>query len=260
MIAAASPLNKGQFRDRVRGGETVVGTFVGLGAATAEIAAAAGVDFIILDTEHGMLSDDVVGPSVLAAGAYGVPVIARVESGERIRAGRALDNGAAGIMFPRVGDAAHAEQLLRALHFPPRGSRGVASYNRAARFSMEPENLSTASDEILGVVQIETTTALDAVEEIARLDGVDALFVGPLDLSYALGIPHNFSHPDFEAALRRIIGVAERAGKSAGILSSNRDLALHHVEMGFRLVAVGSDSTLFADALHSIVRVLKPIH
>lgn len=257
MISGASPLNKGRLREKIRQGRLVGGTFVGLGPAAAEIAAAAGVNFIILDTEHGAWGDDAVGPSVLAAGAYGVPIVVRVESGERIRAGRALDAGAAGVMFPRVVDADHAEQLLRALHFPPRGDRGVATYNRAARFAMEPENLTTISEEVLGVVQIETASALEDVEAIAAIDGVDVLFVGPLDLSYALGIPRDFTHPRFTDALRRVVAAAQSAGKSAGILSSTPDLAPEHARMGFTFIAVGSDSTLFANALRSTLTTLQ---
>ncbi|HLR56406.1 MAG TPA: aldolase/citrate lyase family protein [Actinomycetales bacterium] len=256
-MSSRSPLNRGELRSAIRGAAPTIGTFIGLGAQTAEIAGAAGADFIVVDTEHGAVGDDVVGPAVLAAGAYGVATIVRVESDERIRVGRALDAGAAGIMFPQVRDSQHAQQLLKFAHYPPRGNRGVATYNRAVGWSLEPENLATASDEVLAVVQIETASALEDVDAIAALPDVDVLFIGPLDLSYALGIPRDFSNPVFQDALRSVVAAAQKHGKAAGILAATPDLITDYVQAGFQFIAVGSDSTLFARALTAAISTFK---
>lgn len=259
-MSLRSPLDRGELRRKITGAAPTIGTFIGLGAATAEIAGVARADFIVVDTEHGTLSDDAVGPAVLAAGAYGVATIVRVESDERIRVGRALDAGAAGIMFPRVRDSEHASELINAAHYPPRGTRGVATYNRATAWSLEPENLDTASDEVLTVIQIETASALEDVEAIAALPGVDVLFIGPLDLSFALGIPRDFSHPKFREALQKVVAAAESHGKVAGILAASPELIAGYVEAGFKFIAVGSDSTLFAHALTAAITTFHTSH
>ncbi len=256
-MSARSPLNRGELRSAIRAATPTIGTFIGLGAQTAEIAGAAGADFIVVDTEHGSVSDDVVGPAVLAAGAYGVATIVRVESDERIRVGRALDAGAAGIMFPRVRDSQHAQQLLKYAHYPPRGNRGVATYNRAVGWSLEPENLTSASDEVLSVVQIETASALEDVDAIAALPDVDVLFIGPLDLSYALEIPRDFSNPVFQDALSSVVAAAKKHSKAAGILAATPDLITDYAPAGFQFIAVGSDSTLFARALTAAISTFK---
>lgn len=253
MSTLPTPLDRGRLRARISQGDVVIGTFIGLGAATAEVAAAAGVDFVVLDTEHGSLSDDVAGQVVLATGAYGVPTIVRVECGERIRVGRALDAGAAGIMLPRVEGASHAQELLKSLRYPPHGVRGVATYNRAVRWALDPDALDSASDEVLGIVQIETQGALAEIDAIAALDGADVLFVGPLDLSYALGVPRDFSAPVFQDALRAVVKAARRHGKSAGILGPSQLAAAQRQDEGFQFIAVGSDSTLLGSTLTSML-------
>ena len=113
----------------------------------------------------------------------------RVESDARIRIGRVLDSGAAGVMFPRLDDAEQVRAAIKHLYYPPRGDRGVATYNRACRFGLDPGALDRANDQVLGIVQIESAQAVAAAEEIASIDGVDVLFVGPRDLTQDLGVP-----------------------------------------------------------------------
>ena len=119
-------------------GETTVGTFVGMASATAaEVCAAAGADWVLIDLEHGSGSEDAVRDGVLAAGSYGVPTVVRVESGDRIRIGRVLDQGAAGIMVPRLDKPGEVAAVLTHLLYPPHGDRGVATYNRSCRWGMD---------------------------------------------------------------------------------------------------------------------------
>ena len=177
-------------RARVRSGEPTVGTFVNLGSVLAtETCALAGFDWFVVDLEHGAGGEDALVGQVLAAGIHQVPVIVRVESAERIRSGRVLDFGAAGVMFPRLDSADEVATAVRHLRYPPEGDRGVATYNRACGFGMRPDALETANDKVVGVVQIESVSALAEVEAIAHIPGVDVLFVGPADLSHALGVP-----------------------------------------------------------------------
>jgi 4-hydroxy-2-oxoheptanedioate aldolase len=247
---ATSPLDGGRLRSRLVASEPTLGTFVGTASAvTAEICAAAGVDWILLDLEHGAGGEEQVGAVVLAAAAYGVPTVVRVESAARIRLGRVLDLGAAGVMLPRLDTAADVREALRHLRYPPQGDRGVATYNRACRFGLDPGALDRANTEVLGIVQIESALAVEQVDEIAALDGVDVLFVGPRDLSHDLGVPGALRDPRYLAALDRVRDAAQHAGKGCGLLVPNGTAAAEQRAEGWTFVAVGSDSTLLATAV-----------
>ena len=197
-----SPLNRGALAAAVRSGIATLGTFIGAASPlTAEVCAAAGVDWVLLDLEHGGGGEEQVRDVVPAAGSYGVPTVVRVESAARIRMGRVLDSGAAGIMLPRLDTADEVAEAIRHLRYPPAGDRGVATYNRACRFGLDPGALDRANDEILGVVQIESAAAVGQRGQIAGLDGVDVLFVGPRDLSHDLGVPGDTAAPPFTEAI-----------------------------------------------------------
>lgn len=155
-------------------------------------------------------------------------------------------------MLPRLERADDVAEALRHLRYPGTGDRGVASYNRAARWGLDPAALDR-SDELLGVVQVETRGLLEDVERVAALDGADVLFVGPLDLGYALGVPRQPEAPEFVAALERVVAACDAAGTAAGILAPTPERARRMRELGFRFVAVGSDSTLLAQAVAGVV-------
>jgi len=245
-----SPLDRGRLRARVIAGEATVGTFVGTASpVTAEVCAAAGVDWLLLDLEHGAGGEEQVGAVVLAAAAYGVPTVVRVETAARIRLGRVLDHGAAGVMLPRLSSAEEVRAALRHLRYPPDGDRGVATYNRSCRFGLDPGALDRANGEVLGVVQIESARAVDQVGEIAALDGVDVLFVGPRDLSHDLGVPGDVRAPSYLAALDRVRAAAQRHGKACGLLVPDGAAAAARQEEGWTFLTVGSDSALLAAAV-----------
>lgn len=246
---STGPLDSGALRRRLAAGETTVGTFVGMASATAaEVCAAAGADWVLIDLEHGSGGEDSVRDGVIAAGAYGVPTIVRVESGERIRIGRVLDQGAAGIMVPRLNTVDEAAQAIKHMLYPPFGDRGVATYNRSCRWGMDREPLGAQEQSTVGIIQIETRDALGSVEDIAAQEGVDVLFVGPLDLSYALGVPLQLDSNTFQEALQKVVEAAERHNKAAGILAVDGAAAAKYIQQGFRFVAIGSDSTIMAAA------------
>lgn len=252
-----TPLDNGRFRERLRKQENTIGIFAGLGSPmAAEVAAAAGVDWVLVDCEHGAASDDVVSATVVATGGYGVPTLVRVESAEHIRIGRALDAGAAGVMIPRSESADGVRAVIRHFDYPPIGDRGVASYNRAARWGMDAEALS-GDRRAAAIIQIETPGALTDVDEIASIPGVDLLFVGPLDLSYSLGIPRQFDHPDFITALDKVVQAGSRAGVPTGILAPTVDAALAYRTRGFQFIALSSDSVLLATTIQSSLASMR---
>jgi 2-dehydro-3-deoxyglucarate aldolase/4-hydroxy-2-oxoheptanedioate aldolase len=236
-------------RARIRSRSPLVGTFLNLGSPlAAEACALAGFDWLLVDLEHGGRGEDGLLGQLLAGAAHDVPVLVRVESDSRIRAGRVLDAGAAGVMFPRIESVEDAVAAVRHMRYPPEGDRGVATYNRSIGFGLAPEVLERSGSLVVGVLQIETLGALDSVAEISRVPGVDVLFVGPRDLSQALGIPGRMDHPAFRDALARVSRAAEAAGIAAGILAGTAEAAARYVDDGFTFVGVGSDSTTLASA------------
>ena len=237
------------FIERVRTAKPTRGTFLNLGSPlVAEVCALAGFDWLLVDLEHGAGGEDALVGQILAGAAHGVPVVARVESSERIRVGHVLDLGALGVMFPRLDTPEEVTSALGHLWYPPRGDRGVAGYNRARSFGGDARSSSEVNDAILGIVQIESVTALEHVEAIAAIEGVDVLFIGPADLSASLGVPGQLDSAPFRAALERVAQAASGAGKAAGILTGDPAAAAWYHDHGFSFVSVASDSALLRAA------------
>jgi len=263
MTAAAttpvrSPLDAGRLRGRLAAGDATVGTFVGMASpVAAEVCAAAGPDWVLLDLEHGGGGEEQVGATVLAAAAYGVPTVVRVETDARIRLGRVLDLGAAGVMLPRLNSAGEVAAALRHLRYPPAGDRGVATYNRACRFGLDPGALDRADAEVLCVVQIESAAAVAQADAIAALEGVDVLFVGPRDLSHDLGVPGDLTAPRYLESLATVREAAARHGKACGLLVGDGPSARRLADQGWAFVGVGSDATLLAAALRTALAAAR---
>lgn len=246
----STPLNEGRLRAQLAAGDTTVGTFVGTASpVTAEVCAAAGVDWLLLDLEHGAGGEEQVRSVVPIAATYGVPTVVRVETDSRIRIGRVLDNGAAGVMLPRLDTAEQVREAIRHLYYPGTpagGDRGVATYNRACRFGLDAGALDRSNDQVLGVVQIESVRAVAEADRIAAIDGVDVLFVGPRDLSHDLGVPGQVKAPEFLDALEKVRTAARSHGKACGLLVNDGAAAQARIAEGWTFVAIGSDSTLLA--------------
>lgn len=236
-------------RQRLTAGDTVYGTFLGLGSAlAAEACALAGFDWLLVDLEHGGGTESTLLGQQLAADAHHVPLLVRVESRDRIRAGRVLDLGAAGVMFPRLETASEVVDAVAHLRYPPAGDRGVATYNRACGFGLHAENLDTANDRTVCVVQIENRHAVERVEDIAAVQGVDVLFIGPRDLSHDLGVPGDTDAPAFRDAVGRVLAAAHAAGIAVGTLAPDATTARRYADQGFRFIGIGSDATLLTNA------------
>jgi 2-dehydro-3-deoxyglucarate aldolase/4-hydroxy-2-oxoheptanedioate aldolase len=242
--------------ERVRAGESTRGTFLNLGSAgAAEVCALAGFDWLLVDLEHGAGGEDGLVAQLLAGAAHGVSVLARVESSERIRVGHVLDLGAAGVMFPRLDTPAQVRDAIAHLWYPPEGDRGIAGYNRARQFGGDMRDNVSVNESLLGIVQIETAPALENVVEIASIPGVDVLFVGPSDLSMALGIPGQFDHPTLLDAFDAVVAAARDAGVAAGILAVTPNRVGPLAERGFTFIGVGSDSSLLRSAAQAAAQI-----
>ncbi len=245
---------------RLAAGETLIGTFLTLGSPlAAESLGLAGFDWLLVDLEHGGGDESLLLGQLLGATAAGVHSLVRVESDVRGRTARALDLGVEGVMCPQVNSAAAAEAWANALHYGPAGSRGIALFHRGARFGTDPDAIERSRERILGIAQIESPEAVEAVEEIAAVPGVDVLFVGPSDLSFAMGRFREFEDTAFRSAIERVVSAASAAGKTAGIFCASTDEVPAAVADGFRMIAIGSDGGFMMQAARAAVAQAKGV-
>ena len=221
---------RGDLRRRVLAGESTVGAFVGLGApASAELIARAGYDWAILDLEHGMGSVADLHAQLLAVQTTPTAALVRVPSVERLRIDRALDLGADGVMLPQVRTVAEARDGVSWMRYPPAGVRGVALFTRGAGYGAvdHPDVAARVNESLLGVFQVESPEAVAAADDLAAIDGVDVLFVGPADLSHSMGIPgqhrpsglHRRPGPGHR---RHAAGTARRRGSCSATVRRSR--------------------------------------
>jgi 2-dehydro-3-deoxyglucarate aldolase/4-hydroxy-2-oxoheptanedioate aldolase len=236
-------------KERVRDGSLIKGTFLNLGSPlVAEVLALSGFEWLLVDLEHGVRSEEALIGQLLAGAAHHVPMLVRVESLERIRVGHVLDLGAEGVMFPRLNTPEEVREAIRHLWYPPKGDRGVAGYNRARQFGGDAREPTQVNEAIVGIVQIETLSALENVSSIAAVPGVDVLFVGPSDLSTAMGIPGQFDEPQFVDALDKVVEAARKANVAAGILTGDLARVDPLYQRGYTFISVASDSALLRSA------------
>jgi 4-hydroxy-2-oxoheptanedioate aldolase len=229
---------------------TQYGLWAGLAHAySTEICAGAGFDWLLVDAEHGPNTVQTLLAQLQAVAAYPTHAVIRATSGDPAHLKQLLDIGAQTVLVPMVDTVDDARRLVRAVRYPPEGIRGVSTLlARAARWGRYDDYLRRANDEVALLVQIESAAALPHIGDIARVDGVDGLFIGPADLAATLGHRGRSDHPDVRAAIDRVIEEAGRAGKPVGTLTGDEKLAREFVAAGCSFVAVGVDTALLARA------------
>lgn len=252
------------FKQRLQSGEAQIGLWLGLADATcAELAANAGFDWLLLDGEHspndlrGLLAQlQAIAPYSREAG--GSQAIIRPPVGDAVLIKQLLDIGAQTLLVPMVESAKQAADLVSAMHYPPKGIRGVGSaLARASRWNSIPDYLNLADAQMCLLVQIENLDGLANLDAIAAVDGVDGVFIGPADLSAAMGHRGNPGHPKVQAAIEDAIVRIGQAGKAAGILSGDQTLARRYLKLGAKFVAVGVDTTVLMRGLQSLAAAFK---
>ena len=230
-------------RDKVHKGESVFGTLLPVPSPeVVEILGLAGYDFLMLDMEHGPITVDVLGGLVRACRAVGLVPMTRVPEDHPKTILRALDVGCVGVMVPQVETPQQAQAAVAATRYAPAGTRSLAGATAAASWGKAPlsDHIAASNAAVMSVLQIETRRGLEAVEAIARIPGVDVLFIGPSDLSQSLGHPGAPAHPDVQAAIRRIIGAGRAAGVPVGMLALTPDDVRTYSALG---------ATVFLDSL-----------
>jgi len=237
------PAPHNRFKQAIAAGQTQIGCWLALANGyTAEVMAGAGFDWLVLDGEHA--PNDIprlVEQLQALKGGTAEPVI-RLPVGETWMVKQVLDIGCQTVLVPMIESAEHARTMAQAMRYPPHGIRGVGSaLARASAFGAVQDYLPTSDDQVCLLLQVESRRGLAAIEEIAAIDGVDGIFIGPSDLAADMGHLGKPSHPDVVAAvedgIRRIIA----AGKPAGILTFDQAMVRRSIELGVTFAAVGAD-------------------
>lgn len=232
-----------RFKDRLIKGARLRGLWQSLGTAyTAEICARAGFDWLLFDGEHAPNTVPSLLAQLQAAAPFCATPIARTPDDSPSLIKQYLDIGFSTLLVPMVESAEQAERIVAATRFPPRGIRGVASaVSRASGFGAQADYLANAHETITLILQIESRAGLAAVDEIAAVAGVDALFIGPADLAASLGHLGNPRHEEVQKAIDTAFRRIDLAGKPAGIFALSVEDAKQRFEQGFSFAAVGTD-------------------
>lgn len=213
----------------------------------AEICAGAGLDWLLIDMEHSPNGLESVLAQLQAAAAYPVTPVVRVPVNDTVVLKQVLDLGAQTVLVPMVSSAQEAQAAVEAVRYPPRGRRGVGSaLARSARWNRIEGYLTSADDHVSLFVQIETAAGVEAAGEIAAVDGVDGVFVGPSDLAASMGVLGQQSHPDVVAAVRRTFEAVRAAGKPVGVNAFDPQVARGYADDGAGFILVGADVALLA--------------
>lgn len=247
-------MKENSIKRKLAKGQYTVGTWVTTPHPdVAEIVAWAGFDWMIFDMEHAPLDISVIETLAQAASAAPTPPIVRVPWNDPVYVKRSLDLGVSGVMIPYVNNRDEAVIGVRSAKYPPAGIRGAAP-RRASLFGLDWDDyLASANDNLLVVLQVESVEAVRNVEDIMGVEGVDVVFVGPLDLSFSAGHPGKTNHPEVQRLIRRVTDAGEKAGVVTGIHSGVGEIG-HYAKMGMRFIATGGDIDFLLEGARGAVK------
>lgn len=245
------------FRGRLHGGETLLGTMVTLASpAAAELLAGLGFDWLFVDGEHGALGSAEI-LAILQAADRDAACVVRVPAADEVPVKQVLDLGASGIIVPQVNTAEQAADVVRFARYSPAGARGVG-LARAQRYGFGfDEYLARANDDIAVIVQAENQRAVDNIESIVRVDGIDAVFLGPYDLSASLGKAGRVDDPDVVDAIDHVIRVCLDAGVPLGYFGVDAQAVASFAERGCTLICAGVDTLFLGGGASRLLEELR---
>ncbi len=250
------PVRK-SFPELLRSREPLVGTLLSLPSPEiAEICADAGLDWLFIDMEHGLFDFVAVQRMVQAVG-HRCPCILRVPANEPIWIAKALDTGAAGLIFPHVNSDQDAGAVVRAARYPPAGARSIGIARAQGYGNRIQESIDNAGNETVLIAQAEHIDAARNIGKIIAEPGVDAIFVGPFDLSASLNKPGNITDPEVQQAIERIRIACTTKPIPCGIIVRDASGALRAFAEGYSLVCVATDTLLFTDAVRQVIRAIR---
>jgi 2-keto-3-deoxy-L-rhamnonate aldolase RhmA len=245
------------FRARLKRGETLLGTMVTLAsAASAEVLASVGFDWLFIDGEHGPLGIREL-TEILQAVSHRTACIVRVPEAAEVPIKRALDLGAHGIVVPQVNTAEQAADVVRWSRYAPEGARGVGLARAHGYGQTFREYLSRANDEIAVIVQAEHARAVANIAAIARVPGVDAVLLGPYDLSASLGLMGQIDHPSVVAAIRRVTDACRAAGTPLGYFGVTAAAVRPYAAQGYTLLVAGVDTLYLGQGAQALLNELR---
>lgn len=251
-------LPQNSFKRALKAGKPQIGLWSSLSSNyTVEVIAGAGFDWILLDTEHSPSDLENLLTQLQAAAPYPSHSVVRVPWNDMVTMKRVLDIGAQSILVPYVSTKAEAEGAVAYTRYPPAGVRGVAGTTRATRFGRVKDYAKRAHEEICVLVQVETQAALDNIETICAIDGVDGVFIGPADLHASMGHTGEIAHPNVKPVIDDAIRRIRKCGKAPGILTPNEADARHWLECGALFVAVGADVGILARGAEALAAKFK---
>lgn len=246
-------------KERIRSGDVVHGCWINLASTvSAEIVGNAGFDWLLIDLEHGAGDVAIMYQQLQALSGLASTPIVRIDQLSKPKVQRILDAGATGIMFPQIQSPLEADEAIRMMYYPPRGGRGMAKMVRATGFGRHAnEYITDVEKNLVGVIQIETLNALQNIEGIAATDGVDVLFVGPSDLSLALGIFGQLDHALYQQAINDVAKAAKKHGKAIGVLLQDVNEYDMYYQLGYRFLACGADSAFVRKGADELVQKMN---
>lgn len=225
----------------------------------ARLCANAGAEFVMYCMEHTGAGFETLKPQFALCRAIGVTPLVRVPATEYHFVARALDVGALGVMVPLVDTAEQAERIVSFTRYPPNGRRGAAFGFAHDDYQGGDvvDKMRAIHERTLVICMIETRAGLENVEAIAAVDGVDVIWLGHFDLTNFLGIPGQFSHPQYRDAIRRIAAAAKKHGKSAGYMAASAELGREYLGHGYRMIASGTDQGILQNSLSHMLQSWK---
>ncbi|MCH8162479.1 MAG: 2,4-dihydroxyhept-2-ene-1,7-dioic acid aldolase [Proteobacteria bacterium] len=246
------------FKERLRNGDLLIGTLISLPSPEiAEILSQSGFDWLFIDAEHGAFNPQQAQPMLQAAGD--TPCVIRVPAGDDVWIKKALDIGAAGIIVPQVHTAEQAGKIINQCKYSPVGNRGVG-IGRAHSYGLNFEDtIKNANDETAVILQAESRAAIDNIEEIVKMPGLDAILIGPYDLSASLGKIGEVDDAEVQEAISRIADVCKAAGIKLGYFGVNASAVKPAIKNGFTLITVGVDTLFVIKSATETLEELKSL-
>jgi 2-keto-3-deoxy-L-rhamnonate aldolase RhmA len=247
---------KNQLKTQLDEGRTTYGAWITLShPAISEYLATIGFDWFVFDQEHSPLDVDTTQVMMQASRASDVTPLVRVAWNDPVRIKKALDIGAHGLVIPMVSSAADAELAVAACRYPPAGIRGAGP---SRMLMTDPDYVATANEEVMVIVQIESRDAVENAADILAVEGVDAFFLGPVDLSYSLGRRGDVSHADVQQAIDRVREAAAAAGVAGGIWQGAGKTIPERAAEGWKMIAVGFDAGFLTAGAREALRGARP--
>lgn len=242
------------FKERLYDGETAVGTFQLVGSPMiSEMVGVAGMDFVIIDQEHGPLTAETSVAMCAAAERGGAAPIVRVRNNTESEVQRALDIGAAGVEIPQIETRADAEAAVEHARFDPLGSRGLSPYVRAGGYTGGENFAQEQNERVTVIIHIEGERGVENLDAICAVDGIDVLFLGPYDMSQSLGIPGQVDDERVEELMQEACDRATDHGKIVGTFADSPDMANRWIDAGAQYIAYSVDGAILTYALEDIV-------